>query len=342
FCFTIPSLIVIVFTEASLRLYNALVHQPGTVVSWDATGSIVRNNNNDLRLCYELTLSVSNTAPHDRSIPISFLISSDHSQPIIDFWLSKLKYGYMVICFYLLHNGTNDRYQLREINNHNQDDPNQADQDNCVIFNEVTVLETINSGFKASFTEIYENIEKSHEQQPQSLMTDEDRKKTDSNIKFIKYILKWCMPSVIIWSNLLVHPNIQIQRSNAQSEREMGITKIVHLGGVVNGRIDVVLDTLIEKQMDTITFFAEHYFMNKLNQQVQIKSKFVADSGASHYAASVNPVQPPPIKIDLSRYTDDVHIALSSASTYDFVSYLSWKDTTNLDNLYGFTRYLKT
>ncbi|CAF4582401.1 unnamed protein product [Didymodactylos carnosus] len=61
----------------------------------------------------------------------------------------------------------------------------------------------------------------------------------------------------------------------------MAITKIVHLGGVVNGRIDVVLDTLIEKQMDTITFFAEHCFMNKLNQQVQIKSKFVADSWAS-------------------------------------------------------------
>ncbi|CAF1570794.1 unnamed protein product [Didymodactylos carnosus] len=178
-------------------------------------------------------------------------------------------------------NGTNDPYQLRETNNHNQDDSNEADQDNCVIFNEETVLETINSGFKASFTEIYENIEKSHEQQPQSLMMDEDRKKTDSNIKFIKYILKWCMPSVIIWLNLLVHPNIQIQRSNAQSEREMGITKIVHLDGVVNGRIDVVLDTLIEKQMDTITFFAEHYFMNKLNQQVQIKSKFVADSWAS-------------------------------------------------------------
>ncbi|CAF4483984.1 unnamed protein product, partial [Didymodactylos carnosus] len=51
--------------------------------------------------------------------------------------------------------------------------------------------------------------------------------------------------------------------------------------GVVNGRIDVVLDTLIEKQMDSITFFAEHYFMNKLNQQVQIKSKFVVDSWAS-------------------------------------------------------------
>ncbi|CAF1547831.1 unnamed protein product, partial [Didymodactylos carnosus] len=97
FCSTIPSLIVIVFTEASLRLYNALVHQPGTVVSWDATGSIVRNNNNDLRLYYELTLSVPNTAPHDRLIPISFLIPSDHSQPIIDFWLSKLKYGYKVI-----------------------------------------------------------------------------------------------------------------------------------------------------------------------------------------------------------------------------------------------------
>ncbi|CAF0939414.1 unnamed protein product [Didymodactylos carnosus] len=60
------------------------------------------------------------------------------------------------------------------------------------------------------------------------------------------------------------------------------------------------------------------------------------------YAVSGNPVQPPPIKVDLSHYTDDVHIALSSASTYDFVSYLSWKDTTNLDNLYGFTRYLKT
>ncbi|CAF1082871.1 unnamed protein product [Didymodactylos carnosus] len=75
------------------------------------------------------------------------------------------------------------------------------------IFNEQTQLETINSGYST---------------------------------RFLKYLLKWYMPSVILWSDLLIKPNVQ--QSNAQSEWAMSIAKIVHLGGLVHGRLDAVLD----------------------------------------------------------------------------------------------------
>ncbi|CAF1651903.1 unnamed protein product, partial [Didymodactylos carnosus] len=70
-------------------------------------------------------------------------------------------------------------------------------------------------------------------------------------------------------------PNVHVQRSNAQSERAMGIAKIVHLGGIVQGRIDAVLDTLITKHMHTITTFAEYYFMSNVNKEV--KSRLVRE-----------------------------------------------------------------
>ncbi|CAF0952754.1 unnamed protein product [Didymodactylos carnosus] len=111
------------------------------------------------------------------------------------------------------------------------EDANTDNDDKCVIFNEKVMLETMNSGFKISCTEVYKNVEK--------LMC----------------------------------------------------------------------------QLATFT---------------------------TYYVTSINPGQPPPVKVELADYAINSNICLSSAATYDLVSYLSWRDVTNLDNIVGVVRHSKT
>ncbi|CAF1646003.1 unnamed protein product [Didymodactylos carnosus] len=54
----------------------------------------MQKNNDETRLYYELTLSIPSTAPHDRLLPITFMISADHSQTTLDMWMMKFRYGF--------------------------------------------------------------------------------------------------------------------------------------------------------------------------------------------------------------------------------------------------------
>ncbi|CAF1526455.1 unnamed protein product, partial [Didymodactylos carnosus] len=83
-----------------------------------------------------------------------------------------------------------------------------------------------------------------------------------------------------------------------------------------------------------------NFFMKKTFQVTKwppVILLFITD-----YVSCVNAIRPPPTKINLTDYTSHENICLNSGSTYDVVSYLSWKDVSNMDSIVGVARYLKT
>ena len=86
---------VIVFTEASIRLFDRLINQKNVTISWDATGSVIMEKNNSPKyLYYELTMTLPGIVSDDGLIPISSMISSSHSLIDIINWLEIFKFHY--------------------------------------------------------------------------------------------------------------------------------------------------------------------------------------------------------------------------------------------------------
>ncbi|CAF1663076.1 unnamed protein product, partial [Didymodactylos carnosus] len=77
---------------------------------------------------------------------------------------------------------TNEDRQPGSDANTNADEDEDL-QNHCAVFDEEVQLDTMSSGFKRSFTEIYQNIENQKQSPP---TTDEERKKAEANIKFLK------------------------------------------------------------------------------------------------------------------------------------------------------------
>jgi hypothetical protein len=82
---------VIVFTEASVRLYNTLMAFPDTIISWDATGGIVKQSGIQRVLYYELTVTLPGVTKENSLVPITFMISDSHSQIDVKHWLEHIK-----------------------------------------------------------------------------------------------------------------------------------------------------------------------------------------------------------------------------------------------------------
>ncbi|CAF0954609.1 unnamed protein product [Adineta steineri] len=81
----------IVFTEASIRLYDAIVEHKDSVLSWDATGGVVKNFTSKQILYYELTISHPNIVNEDSLIPLTFMLSESQSLFTITQWLGAFK-----------------------------------------------------------------------------------------------------------------------------------------------------------------------------------------------------------------------------------------------------------
>lgn len=84
----------IVFTEASVRLYDAVVTKPNAVLSWDATGGIIKSSqlsNSKQCLYYELTISHPNIVNEDSLIPLTFMLSESQTLRTILNWLTAFK-----------------------------------------------------------------------------------------------------------------------------------------------------------------------------------------------------------------------------------------------------------
>jgi hypothetical protein len=82
---------VIVFTEASVRLYDKLMAFPNTVISWDATGGIVKQSGSKRVLYYELTITLPGVIKENSLVPVTFMISDSHSQLDVKHWLEHIK-----------------------------------------------------------------------------------------------------------------------------------------------------------------------------------------------------------------------------------------------------------
>ncbi|CAF4808358.1 unnamed protein product, partial [Rotaria socialis] len=89
----------VAFTEASIRLYDAIVSHPETVLSWDATGGIIKNTALSSRQClyYELTVSHPNVVNEDTLIPLTFMLSESQTLLTITNWLTTFKESYKKI-----------------------------------------------------------------------------------------------------------------------------------------------------------------------------------------------------------------------------------------------------
>jgi hypothetical protein len=93
---------VIIFTEASIRLFDQLIHQKNITISWDATGSIIMETSNSPRyLYYELTMTLPGIVSEDGLIPISSMISSSHSLIDIIHWLEIFKHHYSQVHIFI-------------------------------------------------------------------------------------------------------------------------------------------------------------------------------------------------------------------------------------------------
>jgi hypothetical protein len=69
---------VVSYMESSVRLYDTIATHPNSVLSWDATGGIVKcfPSTNKQILYYELTLAHPNMVNEDTLIPLTFTVAA--------------------------------------------------------------------------------------------------------------------------------------------------------------------------------------------------------------------------------------------------------------------------
>ena len=85
---------VIVYSESSIRLFDALLQQKNVVVSWDATGSVLKQSGPHRLLYYELSITLPGIVTDDSIVPITFMISDAHALVYISHWLRLFKHSY--------------------------------------------------------------------------------------------------------------------------------------------------------------------------------------------------------------------------------------------------------
>lgn len=85
---------IIVFSESSIRLFDALVKHRNVVISWDATGSIIKESNAHRNLYYELSITLPGVVREDSIVPVTFMISDAHALINVTHWLELFKQSY--------------------------------------------------------------------------------------------------------------------------------------------------------------------------------------------------------------------------------------------------------
>ncbi|CAF4583183.1 unnamed protein product [Rotaria socialis] len=85
---------IIVYSESSIRLFDALLKHNNVILSWDATGSIIKETNSHRLLYYELSITLPGIVKEDSIVPITFMISDAHALVDIIHWLQLFKHSY--------------------------------------------------------------------------------------------------------------------------------------------------------------------------------------------------------------------------------------------------------
>jgi hypothetical protein len=85
---------IIVYSDSSIRLFDTLLNYKNVIISWDATGSIIKQKNKSQLLYYELSISLPGIVNEDSIIPVTFMISDAHALVDVIHWLQMFRYSY--------------------------------------------------------------------------------------------------------------------------------------------------------------------------------------------------------------------------------------------------------
>ncbi|CAF4724585.1 unnamed protein product, partial [Rotaria sp. Silwood2] len=85
---------IIAYSETSIRLFDVPLKHKNVTVSWDATGSIIKETSSRRLLYYELSITLLGIVNEDSIVPITFMISDAHALVNIIHWLQLFKHSY--------------------------------------------------------------------------------------------------------------------------------------------------------------------------------------------------------------------------------------------------------
>lgn len=85
---------VVMYSDSSIRLYDALLKHKNVVISWDATGGIIKQTSSKRLLYYELSITLPGVVTFDSIIPITIMISESHGLVDILHWMQRFRYSY--------------------------------------------------------------------------------------------------------------------------------------------------------------------------------------------------------------------------------------------------------
>ena len=88
---------LVVYTETSIRLFDCLLKHDNVVVSWDATGGIIKQTKPPQLLYYELSLTLPGVVSQDSIVPITFMISDAHALVDVVHWMQRFRHSYFQV-----------------------------------------------------------------------------------------------------------------------------------------------------------------------------------------------------------------------------------------------------
>jgi hypothetical protein len=88
---------IIAYSETSIRLYDTLLKHNNVILSWDATGSIIKETSTRHLLYYELSISLPGIVNENSIVPVTFMISDAHDLVNVCHWLQLFKHSYLQV-----------------------------------------------------------------------------------------------------------------------------------------------------------------------------------------------------------------------------------------------------
>ncbi|CAF3205771.1 unnamed protein product [Rotaria sp. Silwood2] len=85
---------IIIYSESSIRLFDTLIKHKNTILSWDATGSVIKEKGLNRLLYYEMSITLPGVVNQDSIVPITIMISNSHALVDITHWLMLFKHSY--------------------------------------------------------------------------------------------------------------------------------------------------------------------------------------------------------------------------------------------------------
>ena len=85
---SVDPVILFLWTQAGIRIFHDLCKMDA--VTWDATSKIVKTRLTEKKLFY-YELTIRNPSTGHISLPVAVMISSDQTQPTVEYWMSRFR-----------------------------------------------------------------------------------------------------------------------------------------------------------------------------------------------------------------------------------------------------------